>query len=75
MSFQVRMPYYIAPVPSGIGVDLGMFSKLNLHIVNELFREIYSAHLQKKAGTELSPDERDIARATLCRERLAHLNK
>ncbi|MBO5307138.1 MAG: protein arginine kinase [Lentisphaeria bacterium] len=58
-----------------LGVDLGMFSKLNLHIVNELFREIYSAHLQKKAGTELSPDERDIARATLCRERLAHLNK
>lgn len=57
-----------------LGVDLGMFSRLNIHTVNELFREINSAHLQKKASAKLSPEELDIARATLCRERLIHLN-
>jgi protein arginine kinase len=57
-----------------LGVDLGMFKKLNIHTVNELFREIHSAHLQKKAGGPLSPEDRDIARAALCRKRLAHLD-
>ena len=57
-----------------LGVDLGMFSNLSIHIVNELFREINSAHLQKKAGGPLTPQECDAARAALCRERLIQLN-
>ncbi|MDD3886266.1 MAG: protein arginine kinase [Victivallaceae bacterium] len=53
------------------GVDLHMFTKVNVRMVNELFRSIAPAHLQKQAGRELSPVERDITRATLCREKLA----
>ena len=52
------------------GVDLGMFTNVNVHIVNELFIAIGAAHLQHAAGHELSAAERDVARAALCRERL-----
>ena len=57
-----------------LGVDLGMFTKLDIHVVNELFREIGPAHLQKKAGTVLTLEEQEIQRASLCRERLVLLN-
>ena len=51
-------------------LDLGMFTNVNVHIVNELFIAIGAAHLQHAAGHELSAAERDVARAALCRERL-----
>lgn len=53
-----------------VGVDLGMFSSLDIHTVNELFIKIGAAHLQKSAGHVLSAAERDVCRAALCREKL-----
>ncbi|MDR0933277.1 MAG: protein arginine kinase [Victivallales bacterium] len=53
-----------------VGVDLGMFTSLDIHTVNELFIGIGAAHLQKKEGRVLSSLERDICRAALCREKL-----
>ncbi len=52
------------------GVDMGMFSSLDIHTVNELFMAISPAHLQKLAGRELEGVERDIFRAQTVRERL-----
>jgi len=52
------------------GVDSGLFRKLDVNRVNELFIAIGPAHLQKRAGGELSSAERDICRAALCREKL-----
>ena len=53
-----------------VGVDLGMFTALNIHTVNELFIGIGAAHLQKAAGRALNAAERDVCRAALCREKL-----
>lgn len=53
-----------------LGVDVGLFSGLDIHLVNELFIAINPAHLQKAAGVSLGEPERDIRRAALCRERL-----
>lgn len=53
-----------------IGVDMGMFSSIDIHTVNELFIIIQPAHLQKYAGKNINSEERDIVRATLVRERL-----
>ncbi len=51
-----------------LGVDLGLFSKVDLRKVNMLFLSINPAHLQKTARPlELSPQECDIRRAELCR--------
>ncbi len=56
-----------------IGVDLGMFNTVGLPLVNKLFLAINPGHLQKSAGRELSEAERDIYRATYCREQLKSL--
>ena len=53
-----------------LGVDLGLFNSLDLKLVNTLFLAINPAHLQKMAGRELTGPERDICRASLCREKL-----
>jgi protein arginine kinase len=53
-----------------LGVDLGMFSSVDIHTVNELFVIIQPAHLQKYAQKELSSEERDVFRASLVRDRL-----
>lgn len=53
------------------GVDLGMFSAVNLRQVNELFKIIHSAHLQRFAGKDLSQKEREIFRAEIVRDMLA----
>ncbi len=53
-----------------LGVDMGMFSSVEIHTVNELFILVQPSHLQKYAGRELSSEERDIFRASLIRERL-----
>jgi len=58
-----------------IGVDLGMFTSIDLHTVNELFILIQPAHLQKYAGKELSSEERDVFRASLAREKLKNIDK
>ena len=47
-----------------------MFNTVDIKMVNELFLAINPAHLQKRAGKELSAPERDICRAALCRDKL-----
>lgn len=52
------------------GVDMGLFSTINIHKVNELFVAVSPAHLQKNHSPEVSENETDVLRATLCREKL-----
>jgi len=52
------------------GVDAGLFGSLTAARVNELLLAVGSAHLQKRAGRELSASERAARRAALCREML-----
>lgn len=58
-----------------IGVDMGMFSAVDQHIVNELLVVTNPAHLQKFAKNRLDSKERDIFRAMLVRERLKSVSK
>jgi len=53
-----------------LGVDLGMFSSVDIHKVNELFLLVQPAHLQKYASKELDSAERDVFRAKIIREKL-----
>ena len=53
-----------------LGVDMGMFTSVDIHKVNELFLLVQPAHLQKFAAKELEPEERDILRAKIIREKL-----
>lgn len=53
-----------------LGVDMGMFSSVDLHTVNELFIIIQPAHLQKFAGRNLDSGERDVIRGNLVRDHL-----
>lgn len=54
-----------------LGVGLGILPTLSAKIINEMFLMSQPAHLQKMAGRELSPAERDVERAAYVRERLA----
>ena len=51
-----------------VGVDMGMFSTVNIATVNELFINTNPAHLSKFAGRPLNDAEADIQRAALVRE-------
>lgn len=53
-----------------LGVDMGMFSSVDIHTVNELFLLVQPAHLQKHAERELDSEGRDAIRAAIIRERL-----
>lgn len=53
-----------------LGVNLGLIEDLEIARVNELFLRIQPAHLQKMAGTELEPVDRDIERAKFLRSQL-----
>lgn len=57
-----------------MGVDLGMFSSVDIHTVNELFIIVQPAHLQKYAGKNIDSNERDVLRASIVRERLKNVN-
>ena len=54
-----------------LGVVLELLSSPDLATVNESFVLVQPAHVQKLSGHALSEEERDAARATLLRERLA----
>jgi protein arginine kinase len=54
-----------------LGIGLGMFPKLNYRTMNELMVATQPAFLQKQAGQELNPLERDVRRAALVRSKLA----
>jgi protein arginine kinase len=53
-----------------LGVGLGIVKGLDRRRLNDLFILTQPAHLQKLAGRELSPSERDIKRAGLIRSKL-----
>jgi protein arginine kinase len=53
-----------------LGISLGMIKNLSIQRLNELFMLVQPAHLQKMAGKELSPSQRDTARSKLIRNRL-----
>jgi len=52
-----------------LGIDLKLLPGLAMSDVNELFVITQPAHLQAQKGRELSPDDRDVARANLLRDR------
>jgi protein arginine kinase len=53
-----------------LGIDLGFIKNVSRTILNELMIVTQPNFLQQYAGKSLSPDERDIRRAALIRERL-----
>jgi protein arginine kinase len=57
-----------------LGVSLGLQGLCPLHVVNELLVLTQPAHLQRAYGGELTPDERNVYRAQLVRERLSATN-
>ncbi|OGV35897.1 MAG: protein arginine kinase [Lentisphaerae bacterium GWF2_45_14] len=57
-----------------LGVDMGMFSSVDIHVVNELFLTVQPAHLQKYAMRELESADREIYRAALVREKLRNID-
>lgn len=54
-----------------LGVAMGLEGLCPLGTLNELLVLTQPGHLQRLAGRELSPDERNVTRARLVRERLA----
>ncbi len=52
-----------------LGIDLGMLGGLDSRVFTELLILTRPAHLQKFIGRDLSPEERDVCRADLVRER------
>ena len=55
-----------------LGVDMKMFSTLDISNINELFISVSSGHLQHLAGRSLSDSEERSYRAQLIRERFKH---
>jgi len=53
-----------------MGIDLQVFAAVDRSCIAELLIDIQPAHLQKLHGRALSPEQRDLMRATLVRERL-----
>ncbi|MBM7704996.1 protein arginine kinase [Metabacillus iocasae] len=53
-----------------LGIDLGYIKSIPKNILNELIIMIQPGFLQQYAGGSLKPNERDIRRASLIRERL-----
>lgn len=58
-----------------MGIDLGILTEVTRQTINELFLLTQPAHLQKIAGEKLSPENRDIKRANLIRDKLGDQHK
>jgi protein arginine kinase len=58
-----------------LGVDLGLFPGMERALVDELFILTQPAHLQRQLSDKLSPEERDLIRADMMRERLKNVNR
>lgn len=54
-----------------LGVDLSLIKELDRSLVNELFIITQPAHLQKIEKKKLNPDQRDVKRAEIIREKLS----
>ena len=53
-----------------LGINLGLIGKLEIPTINELLITTQPAHLQKVRQRQLESEERNVARATLLRQRL-----
>ena len=53
-----------------LGVELKMLKKIDRKILNELMVTVQSAHIQKLAGKNLTPLERDILRAEIIKDKI-----
>lgn len=53
-----------------LGIDLGMIPNVTPSVMNELLIMTQPGFLQKSSGNELEPEERDVRRAHMIRERL-----
>ncbi|MCH2154388.1 MAG: protein arginine kinase [Opitutales bacterium] len=58
-----------------LGLDLGLIPEEHRLMLDQLFIECQPAHIQLRAGAEISPDERDLLRATRVREAFQNLPK
>jgi protein arginine kinase len=59
-----------------LGVDAGLFPGVDRSLVDELFILTQPAHLQKQHSEEkLPPEERDLLRADMLRERLRNVSR
>lgn len=56
-----------------LGADLDLVPDCDRSLLDMLLLEIQPAHLQLRAARELSPEERDVRRAEITRERLQSL--
>lgn len=54
-----------------LGVIMGLMGGMELEELNELMIAVQPAYLQRLSGGQLSPDERDLKRAGMLREKLA----
>ncbi|QEH33913.1 Protein arginine kinase [Aquisphaera giovannonii] len=55
-----------------MGINLGLIDDVSIATVNELFIQTQPAFLQKIRGSELDVEDRNVARATYLRSRLAN---
>lgn len=55
-----------------LGIDLGIIQNVDTTALNELLVMTQPGFLQQYAGEKLSPEERDVRRAELIREKLAN---
>jgi protein arginine kinase len=53
-----------------LGVDLGILKGLEMPLINELFLLSQPAHIRKREGEEITPEERDSRRADYVRRRV-----
>ncbi|MEK7850694.1 MAG: ATP--guanido phosphotransferase, partial [Deltaproteobacteria bacterium] len=53
-----------------LGVDLGVIKQTDRALINELFVITQPAHLQKLEKKKLSPNQRDVKRAEIIRDKL-----
>ena len=56
-----------------LGYSLGLIKDVSSSFMNQLMIVTQPSHLQIEAGRELDPDERDVRRALLVRQRIAAL--
>ncbi|HAO65593.1 MAG TPA: ATP--guanido phosphotransferase, partial [Verrucomicrobiales bacterium] len=56
-----------------LGVDLGYFPDVDAAVIDELFIVTEPAHIQYREAKAKSPEERDIMRSNLLRERLSNI--
>jgi len=54
-----------------LGVNMNRIPKISIKTINELFLLTQPAHLQVNYGKQLSPEQRDILRAKIIREKLS----